>query len=232
MELPADIKKHLFYSSWALMILQMLLVATSTIPIDSTLLIVISQVVTIAYNCAIILFAIGLLRMNSHIDFKFWKYTSFLLIVASLIDLVHTILFFIFEEQWTTYSFLIVRIVFIITTLVLIATAFVGVKKIIDTLYSLKITGRGGKFYLSFGNLLLLFPYIVGWYADYISPRYTESWLQQSSFFIFLLSTFFIILGYLDLGFTLKSLRDEDKDILSNLDSEEDVLTELPGDDN
>lgn len=226
MKLPADVKKHLFYSSWALMILQMILVATSTTFID------ISQVVTIAYNCALILFAIGLLRMNSHIDFKFWKYTAFLLIVAPLIDLVHTILYFIFEEQWQTYTFLTIRIVFIIITLVLIATAFIGVKKIIDTLFSLKITGRSGKFYLSFGNLLLLFPYIVGWYADYIYPMNIESWLQTSSFIIFLLSTFFIILGYLDLGFTLKSLRDEDNDILSNIDSNEDVLTEIQGDDN
>lgn len=226
MELPADIKKHLFYSSWALMILQMMLVATSTISIDIT------QVISIAYNCALILFAIGLLRMNSHIDFKFWKYTAFLLIVAPLLDLVLTILFFIFEEQWETYSFLTVRIVFIITTLVLIATAFVGVKKIIDTLFSLKITGREGKYYLSFGKLLLLFPYIAAWYADYIYPMTIEPWLQTSSLIIFLLSTFFIILGYLDLGFTLKSLRDEDNEILSNLDSDEDVLTELPGDDN
>ncbi len=224
MKLPADIKKHLFYSSWALMILQMILVATSTIQID------ISQVTIIAYNCALILFAIGLLRMNSHIDFKFWKYTAFLLIVAPLLSLVHTILFFIFEEQWET--FLTVRIVFIITTLVLIATAFIGVKKIIDTLYSLKITGRSGKYYLSFGNLLLLFPYIAAWYEEYIYPMKIESWLETSSLIIFLVSTFFIILGYLDLGFTLKSLTDEDNDIISNFNNDEDVLTELPGDNN
>ena len=67
-----DITKHLFYSAWILTIIQVIRVAATSrlIGMDFPVLVLISDV---AFDCALILFGIGLIRLGSALkDYKKW----------------------------------------------------------------------------------------------------------------------------------------------------------------
>ena len=110
MRIEEDIAKHLFYSAWILLFLQMGKVIGSTLL--AALYPYILNIIDAAYDCALILFSIGLLRLGLTVEgIRFWKTSSLILMAASAVDIITLILSYIFKgEEWVYSPLIYIRL--------------------------------------------------------------------------------------------------------------------------
>ena len=206
MKINEDVTKHLFYSAWILLFLQMGKVIGSTI---LTLYYPnILNIIDAAYNCALILFSIGLLRLGLEVEgLRFWKASSMVLIAAALVDITTLILSYIFRgDAWFYSPLIFVRLPLILSYLIFLTVGYTLVKFLIDELFKQNIVNQKGKFSLSVGFTLLLIPYIISWYGDYLLIQSVQHWIYNLGLFFFLLASFLVIIGYMQLGTSMKMM--------------------------
>jgi len=208
MDTSKDIVKHLFYSTWTMILIQ------SIITLSSTMLALQYQnlplILSVAFDCIIILFAIGILRSGrENRDFKFWLPTSILFMISALSDIVFVILIYILgaEEIWDSSLVIFVRLSFHIVFYVLVVVAFTLNKYFFDDLLDKNDIDRKSDFLLPIGFLVLFIPSVLSWYKVYIFPQPLPSWLEITALVLFLFAQFIIILGFFQLTSTLNLLR-------------------------
>jgi len=206
MKIEEDISKHLFYSAWLLLFLQMGKVIGSTLL--AALYPYILNIIDAAYDCALILFSIGLLRLGLEVQgLRFWKTSSLILISAAVVDITTLILSYIFRgDDWYFSPLIFVRLPLILSYLILLTVGFVLIKFLTDDLFKQNIVNQKGKLYLSAGFALLLTPYVITWYADYLLIQNIQYWIYNLGLFFFLLASFLVIIGYLQLGSSMKMM--------------------------
>ncbi len=209
MRIDEDISKHLFYSAWILLVLQMGKVIGSTLL--GALYPSLINIVDAAYDCALILFSIGLLRLGLEVEgLRFWKTSSIVLISAAFVDITTLILSYVFSgDEWFFSPLIFVRLPLILSYLILLALGYTFIKFLIDDLFKQNIVNQKGKFYLSVGFILLLVPYIVSWYSDYLQLETVQHWIYNLGLFFFLLASFMAIIGYMQLGSAMKMMSAE-----------------------
>jgi len=198
-----DITKHLVYSAWILTIIQMLKVAGSYIFINYLLESVL--IIDAAFDFALILFSIGLIRLGRSLseDIK-WKLPSSFLIIASFIDIIAIILAYVnIKAGWSTSPFIYVRLAFVVVYFLVLATGFTLLKFTIDSLFKNDYLPRKGQWYIPIGILILLAPAIINWYSVLINPLVLYAWIENVSLILFLFAAFLIILGFFGLSSTM-----------------------------
>ncbi|NPD87641.1 MAG: hypothetical protein HGN29_02890 [Asgard group archaeon] len=207
MEISRDISNHLFYTAWVLLILQMGKILGSAFYHDIFLVVVI---IDIAFDCALILFGIGLTRIGKeNAQLTHWKISTVLIFGASIVDIVTIILSFIFiDENWITQSLILIRLVLLLVYLILLLFGFAYIKLLIDSMEKINVINRKGRFLISIGYLIQFYPYLAAWSKDWVFPRTLPVSIENTALVVFLLASFALILGYLELVFTLKILRE------------------------
>ncbi len=205
MEISRDISNHLFYTSWILLILQMGKIIGSTFYYGNF-----GVIVNIAFDCALLLFSIGLIRIGlEKSQVTHWKISSILFISAALLDIIRVILSLVFEyDIWILKPLIIVRLILIILYLMALILGFAYLKLFIDSLENLNIVNRRGRFLISVGHIILFYPYLVFWSGDWIYPEVLKASIENTSLIVFLIAAFVLILGFLELAFTMKILRE------------------------
>ncbi len=206
MKISEDISKHIFYSVWLLMFLQMGKVIGGTlIPLDY---IFILNIIDAAYDCVLILFAIGLIRLGIEVvELRRWKISSIILIIAAAVDITTLSLSYIYsDENWHFSPLIFIRLVLFLTYLLLLIFGFGLMKIHIDSLFSMNLVNQRGNFYISSGFILLIIPYIITWYGDYLYIKPVQAWVFNLGLFFFLLAAFLVIIGFLNLATNMRNL--------------------------
>lgn len=205
MEIPKDISNHLFYTGWVLLVLQMGKILGSTFIYG-----LFSIIIDIAFDCALLLFGIGLIRIgleNSQITH--WKISSIFIFSAAFFDIIMKILSFIFiDENWRLKSIIIIRLILTLLHLVALVFGFAYMKLFTDSLENLNIINRRGRFLISVGYIIQFYPYLAAWSVDWIYPKALHASIENTALVVFLIAAFVLIIGYLELVFTMKILRD------------------------
>ena len=85
---------------------------------------------------------------------------------------------------------------------------------------------------ISVGHIILLYPYLVFWSGDWIYPKVLQASIENTSLIVFLIAAFVLILGFLELAFTMKILREgfvpeviEENSVKSEEETKEDNQT-------
>ena len=205
MELTVDISKHLFYASWIVLIMQMFRIIGSFF-----LYYEIGLVIDVAFNCALILFSIGIIRLGKEIkSIRNWKISSISIIIAASVDILTLVLSYVFvDENWSLSPLIFIRLVLLIVVLICLIVGFAHLKIVIDGMEEIRLVNRKGRFFVSVGYLTQFFPAIVVWSVDRIYPDSMLAIIETIAIIVFLLASFALILGYLEIAFTMKILRD------------------------
>ncbi|MFW9852947.1 MAG: hypothetical protein ACFFDS_08390, partial [Candidatus Thorarchaeota archaeon] len=211
MKVSEDVAKHLFYTTWVLMVLQMIKVLNITfLGVYVPLLV---NIVDAAFDCALILFAIGIIRLGKEIEnIRKWMVTSIALIFAGGVDITTLILSYIFGSignlsgYWILAPLLYVRLVLLICFLVALPIAFMYIKFHIDDLEKLNIIPRKGRLFIPAGYFLQIFPYLIPWIGDYMNPKTLPPIVSNLGLFFILISAFLIIVGFLELTVVVKMI--------------------------
>ena len=205
MEIPRDISNHLFYTAWVLLLLQMGKILGSAFYYDLVIIII-----DIAFDCALILFGIGIIRIGKENNqLTHWKISSILIFSASFVDIVTIILSFIFvDENWSFKPLIIIRLVLLLVYLILLVVGFAYIKLLLDSMENINIINRKGRFLISIGYIIQFYPYLAAWTNDWVFPRVLPASIENTALVVFLLASFALILGFLELVFTLKILRE------------------------
>ncbi len=205
MEIPRDISNHLFYTAWVLLLLQMGKILGSAFYYDLVVIII-----DIAFDCTLILFGIGVIRIGKkNLQLTHWKISSILIFSASFVDMVTIILSFIYiDENWIIKPLILVRLVLLLVYLILLVIGFAYIKLLLDSMENVNIINRKGRFLISIGYLVQFYPYLVAWSNDWVFPRFLPVSIENTALVVFLLASFALILGFLELVFTLKILRE------------------------
>ena len=125
MDTSEDIVKHLFYAAWTMVLIQSIITISSTMLADSYPNL--PLILSVAFDCVIILFAIGIIRAGiENRELKFWLPTSIILLVSAISDIGEVILFYILgtEETWNSSPVIFVRLALIIVFYVTLVAAF------------------------------------------------------------------------------------------------------------
>jgi len=200
-----DITKHLFYSAWILTIVQMIRVAAVTIiAVDFQGMTLIADV---AFDCALILFGIGLIRLGKKLEnYSKWIIAPVLLFISAGLDILNIIFTYTnLKASWTTEPLVFLNLSILICHSLVLVTAFLFLKFNIDNLERNEIIERKGQYFLALGFLVNLVPSIFGWYGGY--KGITVLWQENFAFYVYLFATFLIILGFLGLASTMKILQ-------------------------
>jgi hypothetical protein len=223
MEISRDISNHLFYTAWVLLLLQMGKILGSAFLYDLLFIII-----DIAFDCALILFAIGLIRAGrENTQITHWKITSFFIFSAAFIDILTIILSFLYlDDNWKLRPIMIARLVLLLIYLISLVIGFAYLKLLLDSMEHSNLINRSGRFLISAGFIFLFYPILIAWTSDWVFPQFIPTSLGNTALAIFLLASFVLILGFLELVFTLKILRDgfvkeevlliEEKDSVAN----------------
>jgi len=208
MDTSNDIVKHLFYSTWIMVLLQ------SIITVSNSLLAPYYQnlplILAIAFDCVIVLFAIGILRAGREKkDLKLWLPTSILLLVSAASDVIVIILYYILgrEQIWDLSPIIFVRLALLIVFYITLVVAFTLNKYFFDDLLNKNEINRKIDFLLPIGFFVLFVPAVLSWYSVYLLPQQFPVWLQNTAFALFLLAQFAIVLSLFQLTSTLNLLR-------------------------
>jgi len=206
MKVSEDIAKHLFYTTWVLMILQMIKVLNITfLGVYVPLLI---NIIDAAFDCTLILLAIGIIRLGKELeDIKKWMISSIALIFAGGVDITTLILSYAYPyESWILAPFLYIRLVLLLCFLVALPIAFLYIKFHIDDLAKMNIIPREGRLFIPAGYFLQIYPYLVPWITDYMNPKILPPIVSNLGLFFVLISAFLIILGFLELTIIVKMI--------------------------
>jgi hypothetical protein len=190
-----------------LTILQMLKVAGSYIFVNYLLEAVL--IVDAAFDFALILFAIGLIRLGRSLkeDIK-WKLPSGVLISSSIIDIIAIILAYVnVKAGWSLYPFIYVRLILITVYFSVLALGFLLLRTSINSLYNNGYLPRKGQWYIPLGIVILLAPAIINWYSLLIYPVVLYAWIQNVSLILFLFAAFLLILGFFGLSSTMNMFK-------------------------
>ena len=212
-----DITKHLFYSAWILTIVQLIRVAATTIIATNFQAMIL--IADVAFDCSIILFGIGLIRLGKTFDnYTKWIFAPILLFISAFLDILNIIFTSTsFRESWTTEPLVFVNLTILICHGIVLVIGFLFLKFDIDYLAENKIIERKGQFFLALGFLVNLAPSIIGWYGSYVGESSFKLWQENLAFYIYLFATFLILLGFLGLASTMKLLQmwshEKDSDI-------------------
>ena len=203
-----DIVKHLFYSAWTMVLLQSIITVSSTLlgPLYPNLPLILS----VAFDCVIILFAIGILRSGrENQELKLWLPTSLVFLVSAAFDISVVILYYILgrEQIWDLSPIIFVRLALLIAFYVTLVIAFTLNKFFFDDLLDKNNINRKSDFLIPIGFLVLFVLSVLSWYSVYIFPQLLPNWLQNTAFALFLFAQFAIILGLFQLTSTLNLLR-------------------------
>ena len=206
MEVSRDISNHLFYTTWLLLLLQMGKIIGSAFYYYDLFIVIID----IAFDCALILFSIGIIRIGKETKhLTNWKISSILIFSASFFDIITIILSFIFvEDSWIMRPLIIIRLILILLYLIASIVGFAYIKLLVDSLENLNIINRKGRFFISIGYILQLYPYLAAWSSDWVLPKFLPASIENTALVVFLLASFALILGFLELVFTMKILRE------------------------
>ncbi len=229
MDTSGDIVKHLFYSAWTMVLLQSIITISNTLlgPQYPNLPLILS----VAFDCVIILFAIGILRAGrENKEFKLWLPTSLVFLVSATFDIIVVILYYILgrEQIWDLSPIIFVRLVLLIVFYVSLVAAFTLNKFFFDDLLDKNNINTKSDFLVPIGFLVLSIPSVLSWYSVYVYPQTLPVWLQNTAFALFLLAQFGIILGLFQLTNTLnllrrKNIRQQDKSIVLEAKEEENL---------
>lgn len=205
MDIPRDISNHLFYTGWLLLLLHMGKILGSTFYYEYF-----SVIVDIAFDCSLILFGIGLIRIGlENTQITHWKISCSFIFSAAFLDLILVILSFAFSnDSLILKKLIIIRLVIIILYLLALIFGFAYLKLFIDSLENLSIINRKGRFLISVGYIIQFYPYLVAWSSDWIKPQLLNASIENTALIVFLIAAFVLILGYLDIAFIMKILRE------------------------
>ena len=208
MDTSNDIVKHLFYSAWTMVLLQTIITVSSTLlgPSYPNLPLILS----VAFDCVIVLFAIGILRAGrENQELKLWLPSSLAFLVSATADIIVVILYYSLgrEQIWDLSPVIFVRLALLIVFNVSLVAAFTLNKFFFDDLLDKNDINRKSDFLVPIGFLVLFIPSVLSWYSVYVSPQLLPNWLQTAAFVIFLFAQFAIILGLFQLTSTLNLLR-------------------------
>lgn len=208
MDTSNDIVKHLFYSAWIMVLLQSIITVSSTLlgPLYPNLPLILS----VAFDCVIILFAIGVLRSGrENQELKLWLPTSLVFLVSAAFDISVVILYYSLgrEQIWDLSPIIFVRLALLIAFYVTLVIAFTLNKFFFDDLLDKNNINRKSDFLIPIGFLVLFVLSVLSWYSVYIFPQLLPNWLQNAAFALFLFAQFAIILGLFQLTSTLNLLR-------------------------
>ena len=198
--------------------------AVTIIALDFPEMILIADV---AFDCALILFGIGLLRLGSNIDaYKNWKIAPIMLFSSAMLDLINVIITATsFRESWTTEPLVYINLTILICQALVLIIGFLFVKLNIDSLAKNELIERKGQYLLSLGFIVNLAPSIFGWYGEFVGETAYQLWQRNLAFYLYLFATFLILLGFLGLASTMKLLQiwsqNEDLEIVPDHKEEE-----------
>ena len=205
-----DIGKHLFYSIWVLMIVQILSTVGSGLLAGIYPDILIG--IQVAFDCALALFAIGILRSgNENKTIKYWLPTGILLLIAPAVDIILIILSYIYRgEQWSLTPFIYIRLGFLIVYYLIILIAFFLSKFFIDSLLEHNQVNKKSDLLVFIGYIVILMPALTTWFHDYFYPRVLETWLINLAFGLYLLSAFLVLLGFFQMASNFNMLKSKE----------------------
>jgi len=208
LDTSSDIVKHLFYATLTMVLIQSIITVSSTLlgPLYPNLPLILS----IAFDCIIILFAIGIVRAGrENQELKFWLPSSLVFLLSALSDIIVVILYYILgrEQSWDLSPIIFVRLALLIVFYVTLVAAFTLNKFFFDDLLEKNKMSRKSEFLLPIGFLVLFVPSVLSWYSIYISPQLFPNWVQTTAFVLFLFAQFAIILGLFQLTSTLNLLK-------------------------
>lgn len=194
-----DIGKHIFYTSWAVILINGLLMGLSIILSDYLYLFAIS------YDVILAILAWGIFRLRELQAKKSSIYTIVGLIgYASIIDLLQAILSkTVSDLAWNAPLLSGLRLFLIISHLCALSAAFILLKLTYDDLYDKQVSKKRMNWFIAIGYFLLLFPYIVSWYADVNADWVGYATFNYLAMFVYLVSIVLIMLGFVDLAMIL-----------------------------
>ncbi|MHA1685530.1 MAG: hypothetical protein ACTSYD_03880 [Candidatus Heimdallarchaeaceae archaeon] len=199
MENKIDIGKHIFYTSWAIILVLGILTVSSVTFYDYLYLF------TISYDITLLILSWGIYRLRELGAKKNKILVIILLIVyAVVVDLIQTIVAkTVSELTWSSPLMGGLRLFWLISHLLALTAAFALIKIIYDDLFEKQVTKKRMTWFTAVGYFLLLYPYIVAWYTD-INPGWMENaFFTNLAIFMYMFSVIFIILGLIDLGMAL-----------------------------
>ncbi len=202
-----DITRHLFYSAWILTIVQMIRVAAVTvIAVDFPEMILIADV---AFDCALILFGIGLIRLGKELEnYKRWIIAPILMFTSAGLDILNIIFTWSsFRASWTTDPLVFLNLSILVCHSIILVAGFLFLKLNIDNLAKNQYIQRKGQYFLTLGFLVNMAPSIFGWYGQYVGETAYQLWQKNLAFYLYLFATFLILLGFLGLASTMKLLQ-------------------------
>jgi len=202
-----DITKHLFYSAWILTIIQMIRVAAVTIiAVDFPEMVLIADV---AFDCALILFGIGLIRLGKELDnYTKWSIAPVFLFIAAGLDIINIIFSWSsFKGEWSSYPLAYLNLTLLIIYVLTLVIGFLFLKFDIDKLAKNDYIERKGQYFLALGFLVNIISQIIGWYGGYIGVSSSQIWLENLALYDYLFASFLIILGFFGLASTMKLLQ-------------------------
>lgn len=196
-----DVTKHLFYSAWILVSIEMIRVGGVIITSFELLL----PIADIAFDCALILFGIGILRLGYSLDYKSkWLVAPILFFISAFLDVTSVIIHLTnFEASWQTEPLVYLNLTIVVVQTIILVIGFLFLKLNIDYLAENNIIERKGQYYLTVGFLLNLIPSIIGWYEDFTGDL---SYLNLA-LILYIIAVFFILLGFLGLTSTMTLLQ-------------------------
>ncbi|MHA1303009.1 MAG: hypothetical protein ACTSQE_13735 [Candidatus Heimdallarchaeaceae archaeon] len=207
-----DVINHVYYSSWIAMALFMF--SLFAFPTTTSTNMIIGVIIGMAFDFVIILLGIGIIRLGREtIETKNANIVGYFLIGGSVIDIIKISLYIFLNEQWMEISILLFRLCITLSYYILIVIAFILLKKLMDKLYDRELILIKKHPYLAIGYILMTFGYIIAWVNDYLNEQLIKlgSWVAQISFFFMLGATFFIILGFFNFSFVIRSLKEKAK---------------------
>ncbi len=226
--IDVDIANNIYYSSWFAMAL--FLISVLSFGFNNTTLQVIGyNIIGVFFDIAVILVAIGILRASKHEQKVKNEYIGgWLLISASILDIARNIsvLFLLIIHFQDSLSLLLIQLIFVIPVYLLLIAGFIFVKRFMDKLYAIELTKVVHKTYLVIGYSIMLLGFILSWVNSYLRllGHPAISLIAQFGFFFLLIATFFVIIGFLNLSLSARSLKEliKEKELTSdNGNSEE-----------
>ncbi|MBY8999765.1 MAG: hypothetical protein KGD64_02520 [Candidatus Heimdallarchaeota archaeon] len=208
METSKDIIQHLFYSTWLLVLIQIINMVSVALLAQSypNLL----TILGIAFDCIIILFAIGILRVgNENRNVKMWLLAGIFLILSAVADLTVVILFYTIggEQAWKLSPVIFVRFALLIIYHLVLVSAFSLNKFFFDSLLVENNVQKKADFLIPIGFLILSIPAVIGWYSVYIYPQIISQGALITALSLFLLAQFVLILGLFQLSSNIHLIR-------------------------
>jgi hypothetical protein len=119
------------------------------------------------------------------------------------------ILSFVFDnDSLILKPLILIRLVLILLFLIALVFGFAYVKLLTDSLENLNIINRKGRFLISVGYIILFYPYLAAWSSGWIYPKLLHASIENTALVVFLIAAFVLILGFMELTFTMKILRE------------------------